>query len=117
MALRLAGERYQIVKCLLDHEGININAVTKTTNETPLHIASEKGFTEIVKLFIGHAGININATSIDGATALHHACNSGHAATANVLLDHGGILKKHLNQQDENDSFTVLHLAAWKGVS
>jgi ankyrin repeat protein len=52
---------------------------------TPLHVACERGFTDIVQLLID-AQANINAKMNDGTTAMMLACQNGHLSIVQMLL-------------------------------
>lgn len=89
---------------------INIEQSNAIQN-TPLHIASKFGRTEVVKALIVHQA-NIDVTTEQQVTPLHYATLNGHEETSLVLLEHGArsdILTLH---QD-----SVLHFAARTGLS
>jgi ankyrin repeat protein len=53
---------------------------------TLLHEAASGGFTESAKVLLLAGGLEVNRTDPSGATALHTACRSGHAAMVEWLL-------------------------------
>ena len=55
-------------------------------------------------------GADANARDVDGATALHAACEEGHAAAARLLLARGADVGARNNLGD-----TALHAAAHRG--
>lgn len=57
-------------------------------DQTPLHIASRLGKTEIVQLLLQHMAHPDAATS-NGYTPLHIAAREGHLDVASVLLEAG----------------------------
>jgi len=73
-----------IVKLLLD-AGAETNG---SSSCHPLHVACERGNTEIVTLLLQH-GVNVNAVSDKGDTALHSACESGQFKMVQILLEAG----------------------------
>lgn len=77
--------------------------------ELPLHVASEKGWTDIVELlFNAHA--DVDAEDTNGWTPLHTACHYNHYDTMLLLLDYGADPTHRCNLGD-----TVLHAAARNG--
>ncbi|CAF4621589.1 unnamed protein product [Rotaria sp. Silwood1] len=52
---------------------------------TPLHVACERGFTDIVQLLI-NSQANINAKMNDGTTAIMLACQNGHLSVVQMLI-------------------------------
>ncbi|KAI1419545.1 hypothetical protein F5Y12DRAFT_233766 [Xylaria sp. FL1777] len=64
-----------------------ITAVDMNRN-TPLHIASQKGYADIAELLINH-GVKLSAANEDGNTPLHLAVSGRHAKVARLLIDSG----------------------------
>lgn len=58
-------------------------------DRSPLHIAAEKGFTQIVELLVDKFRANISARTKDGSTLMHIASQYGHPETAMVFLKKG----------------------------
>ena len=52
---------------------------------TPLHVACERGFTDIVQLLI-NSQANINAKMNDGTTAIMLACQNGYLSIVQMLI-------------------------------
>ncbi|MCP4659101.1 MAG: DUF3667 domain-containing protein [bacterium] len=78
------GNVVQVVEELLD-EGADVNL---TLRRTPLHVASDKGHTEIVDLLLAH-GADLNAQDHLGRVPLFLALNRGHREIARRLADAG----------------------------
>ena len=57
-------------------------------DQTPLHIASRLGKTEIVQLLLQHMA-HPDASTINGYTPLHISAREGQVETASVLLEAG----------------------------
>ncbi len=81
----------EIVKLLLDN-GADVNAKDVEEN-TPLHIASEKGYTKVVNQLLTNKKsknkININEKDNDWNTPLHMAANNNKIGIVKLLLDNG----------------------------
>ncbi|VDM80057.1 unnamed protein product, partial [Strongylus vulgaris] len=58
-------------------------------DKTPVHVATEKGYTDIVEQLIDKFGGSITARTRDGSTLLHIAACSGHTSTALAFLKRG----------------------------
>lgn len=56
----------------------------KACQETPLHLAAEKGFLEAVSLLLT-AGAPIEEITLTENTALYNAADNGHAETVKTL--------------------------------
>ena len=102
----------EVVKALLDMEGIASNKATKTTRHTPLIIACENGHEEVVKALLDMKGFNrpnVNNATTSGATPLYLACQNGHVEVVKALLDMEGI---DVNKADSWPGCTPLHIAS-----
>jgi ankyrin repeat protein len=91
----------ETVKLLLGH-GANKDAWAG--HKTVLHIAAERGYTEVVKVLLDRH-VDITMKNFDGRTALHLAALGGHHDIVELLE------KADFNATDEKGR-TVLHLAA-----
>lgn len=72
---------------------------------TPLHVAAERGNTEVVKLLL-EAKADIDPKDDDGKTPLHWAVHSGRSEAVKVLIEAGA----DINARD-NDGNTPLDIA------
>ncbi|VDO81759.1 unnamed protein product [Soboliphyme baturini] len=62
--------------------------ITDNAGWSPLHEASNKGFTGIVEMLL-NAGANVNFIGCDGVTPLMDAASNGHLDVMNLLLKAG----------------------------
>ena len=85
-------------------EGANVNARSKDTKDTPLHVASTK---EVAVLLLA-CGANVNTANNYDNTPLHIASFYGHKDVIRVLLAGGA----DINARD-NDGKTPLHVASF----
>ncbi|VDO50821.1 unnamed protein product [Schistosoma margrebowiei] len=69
---------------LLSANGNEIHS-TDENGMTPLHWASDRGFTDLVSTLVKY-NANINAKDAEGQTPLHYACSCGHDEVIQVLL-------------------------------
>ena len=74
----------QTMLCLLEH-GANPNAVEPVNKASVLHLACEKGCSDIADLFIKYKA-NVNQKDGHGNTPLMAACKNGHLGIAQLLL-------------------------------
>lgn len=58
-------------------------------DKTAVHVAAEKGNTDMVESLIDKFGGSIRARTKDGSTLLHIAASSGHTSTALAFLKRG----------------------------
>ena len=65
------------------------------------------GYTAVARCLVRECGADMDAQTADGRTALHHACNNGHLATARVLVLQGC----NLNIQNR-DGYSPVMLAS-----
>ncbi|XP_033635280.1 transient receptor potential cation channel subfamily A member 1 homolog isoform X2 [Asterias rubens] len=103
----------QALTVLLDHRKHKAKKLLMESdryNNTPLHIAAEKGYIQIVKILL-ERGASLEAKNEEEQTALHLASKHGRVHTLNELVrqDITGI-----NDEDENSN-SPLHLAATEG--
>ena len=87
--------------------GINVN-ISDNNNETALHLAVKKNFSEIVDLLLIHE-VNLSAIDGHGKTALHLALENGFQHIATNLIKSG----IDITVIDENKK-TALQLAIEK---
>lgn len=83
-----------LVKELLSYKknnvAININ-IKDSSELTPLHIACNRGFTEIAHLLIRTSDIELNAEDIDNFTPLNYAIQENHTAIIELLRHKRGV--------------------------
>ncbi|KAL5591313.1 hypothetical protein FOVSG1_010202 [Fusarium oxysporum f. sp. vasinfectum] len=80
---------------------------------TPLHVASDKGYYEIASQLIS-AGANCNATDSQGMTPLHLASFHNHSKIVALLLPETPVPVVDVDAK-ANDGRTSLHLASLQG--
>jgi|EP01047_Picozoa_sp_COSAG01_P035101 ankyrin repeat protein len=96
-------------KTLLKKDGLKVNKQNKTGN-TALHLAVDKGHTEIVRRLTDCEKINLGVKNDHGNTALHLAVDKGHIEIVEMLLNKGVKLDTK-NNRDE----TALAIAKKQG--
>ncbi|CAH8472696.1 unnamed protein product [Schistosoma intercalatum] len=69
---------------LLSANGNEVHS-TDENGMTPLHWASDRGFTDLVSTLVKY-NANIDAKDAEGQTPLHYACSCGHDDVIQVLL-------------------------------
>ena len=67
-----------------------VHSQINRTNETPLHIACRKGYTDMVKFLVEYGKASINAVDYHGNQPLHTAAFHGKASIVRYLLRVGG---------------------------
>ena len=82
--------RTSIVKLLLSHIDIDVNAKVKD-GSTPLHTAVKYGHTSMVELLLGCVSIDVNSRDRNGSTPLHGAAGNGYEAIVTMLFEKGDI--------------------------
>ncbi|KAH8174609.1 ankyrin repeats (3 copies) domain-containing protein [Sarocladium implicatum] len=93
----------------LEDTSLDIDAKDKT-GRTALHIASQKGLSDVVTLLIeNHA--RIDAGDKNGATALHLAVSEHHLSVVELLVKGDA----NLNAATVKEGQTPLHIAAYHG--
>ena len=109
------------VAALCDGAGtkLNVNAADQY-GDTPLMIASRKGYSEIVEILLGNENIDVNAHDIVRKTALLKAAEFGHhecltlllefadTSENGILLEGGGFSAIELAQRNNHDACVEL---------
>lgn len=101
-------QHLDIVEILLNENPAKINEGDKH-GETPLHVASGKGFVDIMNLLL-ERGADIDKPDNDRETPLHSACRNGWERSARLLLK-----EKAKTDRTDNQGETPLHAASRKG--
>ncbi|XP_078001472.1 transient receptor potential cation channel subfamily A member 1 homolog isoform X2 [Glandiceps talaboti] len=104
-------DRLEALKVLLEHP--NAKELLENSDRydnTPLHIASQKGYHAIVKTLL-EAGAVIDAKNEEDQTPVHLAAKYGKTRTVTELVKRKRMI---INDEDENSN-TPLHLAALEG--
>lgn len=96
----------EIAKHLLDHPGIDVNAVD-ANQMTPLMIAVREGHEEMIQLLLQIEGIDKTGIDLEKLTGLHVAARFNQVDVVKSLLATEGVL---VNFRD-GDGFTPLHIA------
>lgn len=105
--LAVAEPSFKVAKVLLDWNKTDVNALTPQ-DESPLMMASLKGYLELAKQLIGHGG-DVNKT---GWTPLHYAATGGHVEMIKLLLEEHA----YIDAESPNGS-TPLMMAAMYGTA
>ena len=92
-------------KALLSR-GASAHYVKSENNQTPLHVASLSGKTEVCRLLLD-ADADLQCTDSDGDTPLHLASLSGHLETVQLLVTRGA-----RTDATDGDGRMPIHLAA-----
>ena len=89
---RLGSDAVPLVKMLLKHDGIDVNAADNK-GWTPLFVAVSLGSAEVVNVFLQHGGVDFNARDNRGRTPLSLARESYEAMplVVKALEEHGGV--------------------------
>jgi ankyrin repeat protein len=99
----------ETLKSLFLHRELNVDEELDANKRTALHIAAEKGFSDLIELLLER---DANAHSLDcqGRTPLHHAAEAKDSRCISLLLEHGCDAA-----QVDHQGLTVWHLAALCG--
>jgi len=89
--------------------GANVNAKSRRSGETPLHLATEKGYKGMAFMLI-EEGAMVNAQDGECNTPLHVAAQAASSRLAQLLIDRGA--KVDLTNSDGE---SPLHLASNNG--
>lgn len=100
------------IVCRLLDLGANINE-SNLDDETPLHLASTRGSTNIVEMLISR-GAQINDIEDMGNTPLHLACRFGHFKAAEVLLKAGA--DREIKNEDGLTAFEKARMHGHQGL-
>ena len=103
-------DQHDVIELMLDHQRTERDFMVNENDQydnTPLHIACQKGFLETVKVLVDH-GADCDNKNEDEKTPFHMAAASGHTEVVKYLLE---VDKTAVNDKDEDDN-TALHLAA-----
>ena len=79
----------EIVNCLIEMEGSDINQMDFTGN-TPLHWAAQNGHEGVVRALLGRGGVSPDEPDGSGQIPLHHAAGRGYEGVVRILLGRGG---------------------------
>ncbi|KAI8674225.1 hypothetical protein NCS55_00745400 [Fusarium keratoplasticum] len=101
-------QHLDIVEILLNENPAKISEGDKH-GETPLHVASGKGFVDIMNLLL-ERGADIDKPDNDRETPLHSACRNGWERSARLLLK-----EQAKTDRTDNQGETPLHAASRKG--
>eukprot|EP00981_Chlorochromonas_danica_P007587 scaffold1812_cov178-Ochromonas_danica.AAC.2 len=101
----------QIVRLLLLHPEIAVDAMDSKYGYTPLHFASEKGHEEVVKILLADSRVDVNKEELYGETPLYWASENGRVEVIKILLADSRV---DVNKQNRN-GYTPLHWACEKG--
>jgi len=86
-------------------EGANVNAVTKLSKTTPLHMAAKKAKCDYIKALIQH-GAKVNARDKNGFTPLYYAVEKASTDCVRALLEAGSSLALKVNKEAFNLAVT-----------
>lgn len=86
-----------MVKLFLEH-GANVNIASDKIDNTPIMIASVKGYADIVQLLIEKSNPDMTILNGYGGTALIPACERGHADVVKLLLEKTNVNVNHINK-------------------
>ena len=86
-----------MVKLFLEH-GADINITSDKIDNTPIMIASVKGYTDIVQLLIEKSNPDMTILNGYGGTALIPACERGHVDVVKLLLEKTNVKVNHINK-------------------
>ena len=100
---------HTMVNYLVVEHASNINARGVYKESTPLHLASDKGHSEVVRVLLEH-GADVEAQNEDKLTPLHRASRSGRGQVVRVLLEQGADAAAF-----DRNRMTPLHWASFGG--
>ena len=77
----------EIVKVLLEHPKVNVNA-RDSSGKTALHVACSEGQIRVCQLLLDK-GADVKAVTAENTTPLHNAILNGHSQVAIMILNRG----------------------------
>ena len=86
-----------MVKLLLEH-GADVNIASDKIDNTPIMIASVKGYRDIVQLLVEKSNPDMTILNGYGGTALIPACERGHVDIVKLLLEKTNVKVNHINK-------------------
>lgn len=86
-----------MVKLFLAY-GADVNIASDKIDNTPIMIASVKGYTDIVQLLIEKSDPDMTILNGYGGTALIPACERGHVDVVRLLLEKTNVKVNHINK-------------------
>jgi len=92
--MAICNRHVQVVALLLGHTDVNVNELSRHYNfygRTPLHIAAEKGNTDIIRLLLDHGRIDSRYKTTSGSTPLGTAFLHLRWDVFRILAEHEGI--------------------------
>ena len=100
-ALLLACRRHEeeVVRLLVSHKDVDVNAKNTLDEYTALHFACDLGNTQVVQLLLNHDSVKVNA--LDGLkhTPLYYAARGNHVEVTRLLLE-----RPHINLEVGQDN-------------
>ncbi|KAM3132538.1 hypothetical protein pb186bvf_015351 [Paramecium bursaria] len=118
LTLAVATGQLEVVKLLLQNEGIDINLATKSQELSPLKLACNNGYYEIAELLV-QQGADVNQASHTGSVPLFYCFNRLEEESnyfenkqlcfklGELLIDHGANIDAIVNQEK---GYTLLML-------
>jgi ankyrin repeat protein len=98
---------YDVVRCLLGHENIDVNLPTWFSGKSPLSVAAELGQTNAVKLLLEHKNIDVNLHDKLGRTPLQISRKKAFGEVIDLLLAHGAMDHNTTTLSADNDLGTA----------
>ena len=76
----------QLVRCLVEEEGLDPGKCVELIGRSPLHSSSRGGHLQVVKYLIEEKNCEPNCQDREGITSLHLACGWGHLEIVKYLI-------------------------------
>jgi uncharacterized protein len=86
-----------MVKLFLEY-GADINVASDKIDNTPIMIASVKGYKDIIQLLVEKSNPDMTILNGYGGTALIPACERGHVDVVRLLLEKTNVKVNHINK-------------------